>query len=335
MTSRRDESITLRCTVCGKPYHPRRDRVATARACSRECARRLGVQAMNGGDATTPFRSSDLLTCPQCQRPFRASKAGQRYCSRACANRQRGKPSDNSQPSQECPGCRRSFTPRKRHQQYCSLACYQRRRDIGTRERQTCPRCGTIFTPKRPGQRFCSRACAWMREALPSRECRWCHQTFIPKTRAQVYCSPLCQRGGALSRVTRVARESAAANAKRQAAQLQRLENGQHNWARKPTAPQSGPGETQADKPGSAPQSIEPDGGRKPLAYPLEDMDARAEWRMVGDLREAQADALLRREETRTSEGRTVILAGQGSYLGVEGGALILHQGRTHGVPAP
>jgi CRISPR-associated endonuclease Cas1 len=64
-------------------------------------------------------------------------------------------------------------------------------------------------------------------------------------------------------------------------------------------------------------------------------MDARAEWRMVGDLREAQANALLRRIEQRATEGRTVILAGQGSYLGVEGGALVVHQGRTHGVPAP
>src|SRR5262249_24794360 len=50
---------------------------------------------------------------------------------------------------------------------------------------------------------------------------------------------------------------------------------------------------------------------------------------------ETQADRALRLEEARTSYGRTVVLAGQGSYLGVEGGALILHQGRTHGVPAP
>jgi CRISPR-associated endonuclease Cas1 len=55
---------------------------------------------------------------------------------------------------------------------------------------------------------------------------------------------------------------------------------------------------------------------------------------MLGDMRKTQADTALRLEAL-TSEGRTVILAGQGSYLGVEGGALILHQGRTHGVPAP
>jgi CRISPR-associated endonuclease Cas1 len=52
-------------------------------------------------------------------------------------------------------------------------------------------------------------------------------------------------------------------------------------------------------------------------------------------LRQAQADAALQHEAARTTEGRTVILAGQGSYLGVEAGALILHQGRTHGADAP
>ena len=75
--------------------------------------------------------------------------------------------------------------------------------------------------------------------------------------------------------------------------------------------------------------------GHTILSLPLLGAQARNEWRQVGELREAQADKSLRYGETQTSEGRTIILAGQGSYLGVEGYALIVHQGRTHGVPAP
>ena len=75
--------------------------------------------------------------------------------------------------------------------------------------------------------------------------------------------------------------------------------------------------------------------GPQPLAYPLQGEDARSEWLYVGELREAQADKALAADVSRSTEGRTIILAGQGSYLGVEGYALICHQGRTHGVPAP
>src|SRR5262249_42037712 len=72
-----------------------------------------------------------------------------------------------------------------------------------------------------------------------------------------------------------------------------------------------------------------------PLAFPLQGAAAREEWQQVGELRAPQAERSLHREATRTPQGRTIVLAGQGSYLGVESGALIVHQGRTHGAPAP
>jgi CRISPR-associated protein Cas1 len=70
------------------------------------------------------------------------------------------------------------------------------------------------------------------------------------------------------------------------------------------------------------------------LTFPPLGEAARAAWQEIGELRAAQADKALQIQQAR-GEGRTLILAGQGSYLGIEDGALIVHQGRTHGLPAP
>ncbi len=77
-----------------------------------------------------------------------------------------------------------------------------------------------------------------------------------------------------------------------------------------------------------------PSGPGWSLTFPLQGAEARNTWQTQGERRETQADKLLQLEASRGA-GRTLLLAGQGSYLGVENGALIIHQGRTHGVPAP
>lgn len=91
---------------------------------------------------------------------------------------------------------------------------------------------------------------------------------------------------------------------------------------------------------------IEPEGEPEPdetlpldgpgalLSLPLQGAQARQEWLDIGEMREAQADNALQSEAARTGK-RTLILAGQGSYLGVENGALVAHSGRSHGAPAP
>jgi CRISPR-associated protein Cas1 len=72
----------------------------------------------------------------------------------------------------------------------------------------------------------------------------------------------------------------------------------------------------------------------EPLTWPLEGPDARAEWQRCGDDRETLADTLLS-STARSGRGRTLVLGGQGGYLGVELGNLVAHAGRTHGSPAP
>jgi CRISP-associated protein Cas1 len=57
-------------------------------------------------------------------------------------------------------------------------------------------------------------------------------------------------------------------------------------------------------------------------------------WQDTGLRRAAQVAKRLQ-VEAGHGGGRTIVLAGQGSYLGVEAGALVVHQGRTSGVPAP
>lgn len=49
---------------------------------------------------------------------------------------------------------------------------------------------------------------------------------------------------------------------------------------------------------------------------------------------DAFAGRILERDARQHGEqGRTLILAGMGAYLGVQNGALVVHQGRTHGAP--
>ena len=56
-----------------------------------------------------------------------------------------------------------------------------------------------------------------------------------------------------------------------------------------------------------------------------------AEWCAIGEHYATLAERALARDSARN--GRTLILAGQGSWLGVEHGALVVKQGRTHGAP--
>ncbi len=234
-----------------------------------------------------------------------------------------------------CAACGVNFHPRRdlvSTPLTCSKACLTvwRRRNMAEKP---CARCGKSFVPKQAGQRYCSLKCARKKRDIPARECLWCRTTFIPKRPEAKYCSLLCARGASLSQVPRSVSNSPETNAKRRATQLARIAAGvwvPPNIARVPGH------ETTESAPRSREDIGEPEGSapREPLSYPPIGREARTAWRLNGELRQAQVDALLSRQAIG-AEGRTVILAGQGSYMGVEGGALVVHQGRTHGVPAP
>jgi CRISP-associated protein Cas1 len=70
------------------------------------------------------------------------------------------------------------------------------------------------------------------------------------------------------------------------------------------------------------------------LNFPPLGEAARMAWQDTGLRRAAQVAKRLQIEAGH-SGGRTILLAGQGSYLGVENGALVVHMGRTCGGPAP
>lgn len=196
------------------------------------------------------------------------------------------------------------------------------------------------------------------------RACAWCHQTFAPSDKNQRYCSQTCARGSSLSHVRESRKNSPENKELKRQYQRRRIEAGTHAFIRpgtqitgtrgngKPKHSQSPepritiaipevtpslpplpdiPEETDEDT-GTLVQDLE---GPKPLEFPLQGEDARREWQNMGELREAQADKALAASSSHDTDGRTIILAGQGSYLGVEGFALVCHQGRTHGVPAP
>src|SRR5260221_6915328 len=217
-----------------------------------------------------------------------------------------------------CPGCQRAFHPwknRETTQHYCSVSCGSRAAHLGTtrnkitRAPRVCPRCNQSFTPRRSKQRFCSHTCA---------------------------------SGYGLDAIKLGAAHSEAANESRRRLLAQRAAEGrplQPKHPRKANPPIEPTSETESPPlpPLVEEQDSPPDdaGTPAPLTLPLQGAAARNEWQALGELREAQANRQLRFKEVRTKEARTIILAGHGSYLGVEGGALLVHQGRTHGGPAP
>jgi CRISPR-associated endonuclease Cas1 len=246
--------------------------------------------------------------------------------------------------------------------------------DASWRTSRTCALCQQPFTPKRPPQQYCSARCR-TRFALTrmndaqgklarwrtSQECPRCHQPFTPARQGQQYCSVDCGRGQALDKaIATAATMRETISEKRRAELLRRTAEGRP--LRKRTKAQRARADTLASEAMPAPPSVPVPGdmelseaggteeveqneavtGGSPLTLPLTGAETRQEWQQIGKLREAQAERQLQRdagrggaEPTVSAGGRTIILAGQGSYLGVEGRALVVHQGRTHGIPAP
>lgn len=271
---------------------------------------------------------------------------------------------------QECPVCHRAFTPKRRGQVYCSLVC---KRTVGgvpsqVRTERECPTCGKVFLQKRLDQVYCSHICHYghderWKAALTPRACLRCHQIFTPSKKDQRFCSPLCQRGHALSRTSTHNIHSPEVTEAQRQRQLQKVAEGTHPFLRSPVRKRAKE-YVQHSHPKPAPTAPVPESLRElpplpdfpdipdedntdeeallqnsedaqPLTLPLLGEEARHEWQTVGAMRESQADTALTADGYHSSDGRTIVLSGQGSYLGVEGFALIVHQGRTHGIPAP
>jgi CRISPR-associated endonuclease Cas1 len=264
-----DESITLTCAVCSKPFHPRRGVSRLPRTCSASCIQRLRLRSRFGTPLDAPQGKGAERECPQCHQGFIAKHARQIYCSNLCHL------------SVALSKVRNSNNPeareRLRHIQLQKIA-------EGT---HAFIASGKVGKPSKPSTR-----------ARPLSKPR------IPTSRADLSLTvpsedtPITGTSGNLPPL--------------------------------PNIPESQDGERAEDIIASSLSA-----SWTSLTFPLLGHAAQDEWRHMGELREDQADKALRYEEVQTSEGRTVILAGQGSYLGVENGALLAHQGRTHGVPAP
>src|SRR5260221_6510432 len=279
-----------------------------------------------------------MTICPTCHQEFtpqRGRETTQRYCSRRCLRRANTfirnadvadtlrEARHNQGVTRTCPMCQQPFTPwrgREATQRYCSAACRSRASLQGIHAAH----------PKI--------------EHAPQ-ECPRCHRTFQPRRAGQRFCSPLCARGHGLDRIPHGAGNREAGNEKRRQSLARRAAEGrplqpkQPRTANPPVEPtsetESPPLPPLVELEDSPPDDTGTMESPAPLTLPLQGAAARNEWQALGDLREAQANRQLRFKEVRTKEARTIILAGQGSYLGVEGGALVVHQGRTHGAPAP
>ncbi len=253
-----------------------------------------------------------------------------------------------------CQACGKAFHPRKgyaknsRVPRTCSPACAQQ---------------------LRKHSRYGTSAAAPLGKGS-IRECPRCYQEFTSKSTTQVYCSRLCQYGAALTHVKYDSKTEADRERSRQT-QLRRIADGTHPFINPDGSPKARhasrnwPKSTRSRKPATLPTptsdltdaisttlpplpDIPTDASEgdseleglvansvTPLTLPLFGQQAQTEWRLAGEYREEQADRRLAASEYNTSEGRTVILAGQGSYVGCENGALVCHMGRTHGEPAP
>jgi CRISPR-associated endonuclease Cas1 len=316
-TPKRDETVTRTCVVCGALFAPRqvRGHISSVRTCSRACSVRLRAHTRYGLALESAPDKGSQRECAQCHHVFVVTSVGQRFCSRRCAARfnQPG-PSPRT-----CPHCHRTFIPKRSRQQYCSTLCQH----------------GAALGHIRESARNTKETRESLRQLQLRRIAEGSHPFLTAKP----------ARGTTTPQPARPVLPTTPAQ-----------------QAALPTPPPPRPLATPSATPMPAPTppppplpdlpdvpeadgedvdetsvlDVAPDDAEAgtPLTLPILGAEARAEWRHAGELRASQADRALRYEAARTPEGRTVILAGQGSYLGVESGALVCHQGRTHGVVA-
>lgn len=260
-----------------------------------------------------------------------------------------------------CAQCGASFHPWPGEEgaamRYCSRACYNAAQKAnGVAQRAASPTKGRA--PMR-------------RNLDVTKSCEHCHQPYHPYAgheETHRFCSQTCARGHALARVDPAvvfgekANEGRRAVLARWAAEGRPLVfkgAGQGKKATKPNKPKAaghpqdkGNPSVERKAPPTLPtladamESLEADVQEPqepvgpiattqdrpglPLRWPIENDTDRAEWYQVGTLRQGQADRALRQDEAR-HEGRTIIVAGQGSSLWVELGDLMVKPGRTHG----
>lgn len=106
--------------------------------------------------------------CDECSRQYAPLRYNQRYCSRSCGEKQRGRNNRIARglgfKPRQCIDCGTEFTPNSSSHRYCTKKCSMRVRNLKRATVlkrptiRTCPKCGAEFTPHK-GQRFCNRKC--------------------------------------------------------------------------------------------------------------------------------------------------------------------------------
>lgn len=175
---------------------------ATCRPCRREQPRPYGRRA--GWSAERD--------CETCGRPFEATSAGQRFCSRACSNGQKAGVPGVSRVERTCEVCESVYTASHAQQETCGRACgvelRRRRSNLGNlgyrfgvptgvqQELQIndCGHCGGSFLWWR-GRAVCP-SCPYHRPkpiVLEDRICVECNGRFeVRASTARRYCTTTC-----------------------------------------------------------------------------------------------------------------------------------------------
>lgn len=175
--------ITKSCSTCGKEFKalPCDD---DRRFCSNACAHKAGLRRVPKIE----------LICKTCGKSFWVlpSSTSQLYCSQKCNH------SKTVQRIEKvCPVCGKIFMVmpcENKKRIYCGKLCANSHLHGFTSARtRNCEFCGQPFIPAATtNQRFCTHECylASVRPAM--RTCPVCSQSFFPKHKTKVYCSPRC-----------------------------------------------------------------------------------------------------------------------------------------------
>lgn len=201
----------VQCERCGNTFAPLGRRGRKPRFCSQQCRDKY----FNG---LKPLLD---LTCRGCGKAFQTVNAGQRFCSRSCAQRCRQTKLACQRTHPTCRHCGKEYRPKQPSRKtFCSRGCafaWKKARAAKKPERtvKACAVCGRGFWPRVANQTTCCRACRRQRDhdrvnaakaakrRLPRQtHCLVCGKGFIASVRGlkQLYCCRRCCKKAARKR---------------------------------------------------------------------------------------------------------------------------------------
>jgi hypothetical protein len=117
-----------KCAQCGEIFTPLQ---ARGILCGNECR----IARMAGRSKTRGKRWKPASHCEFCDKVYRPTKNGQKYCNTKCRNDDHAKTARESIPRSKCRQCKEMFQPERKGVVLCSDACKKQNKRAAERDR--------------------------------------------------------------------------------------------------------------------------------------------------------------------------------------------------------